>query len=58
MVPGTSFLRHGRSYLDKGNVKWDQTIPGKSWFIILKMYGPLELWLNKTWRPSEIELVE
>ena len=37
---------------------WIQTIPGKSWFIILRMYGPLEPWLNKTWRPSELELVE
>ncbi|MGB3365788.1 MAG: DUF1254 domain-containing protein [Thermodesulfobacteriota bacterium] len=37
---------------------WLQTIPGKSWFIILRMYGPLEPWLNQTWRPGEIELVE
>jgi hypothetical protein len=37
---------------------WIQTIPGKSWFIILRIYGPLEPWLNKTWRPSELELVE
>ncbi len=37
---------------------WLETIPGKSWFTILRMYGPLEPWLNKTWRPSEIELVE
>ncbi len=37
---------------------WIQTIPGKSWFIILRMYGPLEPWLNKTWVPGEIELVE
>jgi hypothetical protein len=36
---------------------WLQTVPGKSWFVILRMYGPLEPWLNKTWRPSEIELV-
>jgi hypothetical protein len=34
---------------------WLQTVPGKSWFVILRMYGPLEPWLNKTWRPSEIE---
>ncbi len=33
---------------------WLQTIPGKSWFTILRMYGPLEPWLEKTWRPSEI----
>ena len=37
---------------------WIQTIPGKSWFIILRMYGPLELWLDQTWRPSELELVK
>ncbi|MFH1342180.1 MAG: DUF1254 domain-containing protein [Pseudomonadota bacterium] len=35
---------------------WMKTIPGKSWFAILRMYGPLEPWINKTWRPSEIEL--
>jgi hypothetical protein len=34
---------------------WLQTVPGKSWFVILRMYGPLEPWLNKTWRPGEIE---
>ncbi|TYC62962.1 DUF1254 domain-containing protein [Marinobacter sp. BW6] len=36
---------------------WLQTVPGKSWFTILRMYGPLEPWINKTWRPGEIELV-
>ena len=35
---------------------WLQTIPGKSWFTILRMYGPLEPWIQKTWRPSDIEL--
>lgn len=37
---------------------WVQTVPGKSWFTILRMYGPLEPWINKTWRPSEIELTQ
>jgi hypothetical protein len=37
---------------------WLQTIPGKSWFVALRMYGPLEPWLNQTWRPGEIELEE
>ncbi len=37
---------------------WLQTVPGKSWFTILRMYGPLEPWINKSWRPGEIELVE
>lgn len=37
---------------------WLETVPGKSWFTILRMYGPLEPWIEKTWRPSEIELVK
>jgi hypothetical protein len=37
---------------------WLQTIPGKSWFVGFRMYGPMEAWLDKTWRPSEIELVK
>ena len=36
---------------------WLQTIPGKSWFVALRMYGPLEPWIDKTWRPSEVELM-
>lgn len=37
---------------------WIQTIPGKGWFMILRLYGPLEPWFDKTWRPDPIELVE
>jgi hypothetical protein len=37
---------------------WVQSIPEKSWFIILRAYGPLEPWLDQTWRPSELELVQ
>ena len=37
---------------------WTQTVPGKGWFAILRLYGPLEPWFDKTWRPGEIELVK
>ena len=37
---------------------WIQTIPGKGWFIMLRLYGPLEPWFDKTWRPGEIELTK
>jgi hypothetical protein len=37
---------------------WIQTIPGKGWFTILRLYGPLEPWFDKTWRPGEIELIK
>jgi hypothetical protein len=36
---------------------WIETIPGKGWFMILRLYGPLEPWFDKSWRPGEIELV-
>jgi hypothetical protein len=34
---------------------WVQTVPGKGWNIILRLYGPLEVWFDKNWRPGEIE---
>lgn len=36
---------------------WVQTVPGKGWWVGLRLYGPLEPWFDKTWRPSEIELL-
>ncbi len=37
---------------------WIQTVPGKGWNTILRLYGPLEPWFNKTWRPGEIDEVK
>jgi hypothetical protein len=39
----------------RGN--WIQTMPGKGWFTILRLYSPLEPFFTKEWRPSEVELV-
>ncbi len=36
---------------------WIQTLPEKGWFVVLRLYGPLEPWFEKTWRPGEIEPV-
>ncbi len=36
---------------------WLETVPGKSWFVVLRMYGPEQPWIDKTWRPGEIERV-
>ena len=40
----------------RGN--WIQTTPGKGWFTILRLYSPLESFFDKSWRPTEIELVK
>lgn len=37
---------------------WIQTIPGKGWFTLFRLYGPLKPWFDKTWRPGEIEEVK
>lgn len=34
---------------------WIETVAGKSWFMLLRLYGPLDAWFDKTWRPGEIE---
>jgi hypothetical protein len=40
----------------RGN--WIQTMPGKGWFTLLRLYSPLESFFTKEWRLSEIELVQ
>jgi len=37
---------------------WVQTVPGKSWNTLLRLYGPLEPFFDKSWRQSEFELVD
>jgi hypothetical protein len=37
---------------------WVQTIPGKSFNVMLRLYGPLEPWFDKTWKPGDFTLVE
>ena len=41
-----------------GNVNWIQTVPGKGWNMLWRIYGPLQAWYDKKWRPSEIEMVK
>ncbi len=37
---------------------WIQTMPGKGWNVLLRLYGPLQPWFDKTWMPGDLELVE
>jgi hypothetical protein len=37
---------------------WIQTIPGKNWYLKLRLYYPMESWYNNTWKPGEIEEVK
>ncbi len=36
---------------------WVQTMPGKGWNTLLRLYAPLEPWFDKTWKPCDFEVV-
>ena len=36
---------------------WIQTMPGKGYSVLLRLYGPLAPWFDKTWKPGDFELV-
>lgn len=40
---------------DEGN--WVQTMPGKSYFVFMRLYGPLDPWFDKTWKPGDLQRV-
>jgi hypothetical protein len=37
---------------------WLATVPGKGYFAILRLYGPTEAALDKSWKPGDIEKVK
>lgn len=36
---------------------WIQSVPGKGWNTIFRLYGPLEPWFDDEWYPSDASLV-
>jgi hypothetical protein len=37
---------------------WLRTLPGKGFFVILRLYGPTKAFFDQRWKPSDIERVE
>ena len=52
---GSTDIYFGPDAPDGKEHNWIQTIPGKGWFPILRLYSPLQPFFDKSWRPSEIE---
>lgn len=48
----------GPSAPEGHEANWLQTIPGKGWNVLLRLYGPGEAWFDKTWKPGEFEVVQ
>ena len=34
---------------------WVQTMPGKGWNALLRLYAPLEPWFDRSWKPGDFE---
>ncbi|HEY1105757.1 MAG TPA: DUF1254 domain-containing protein, partial [Agromyces sp.] len=68
-LPSRNSKRDALTYNDDGSVdivfgpeepaelasNWVQTVPGKGWFVLLRLYGPLETWFDGSWKPGDIE---
>jgi len=52
---GSTDLYFGPTAPEGKENNWLQTVPGKGWWTILRLYNPLQPFFDKTWRPSEIE---
>ena len=54
---GAAMARCRRSRNGKeGN--WLATVPGKGYFAIIRLYGPTEAAIDKSWKPGDIEKVK
>lgn len=42
---------------DGHEANWIQTVPGKGWFAIFRMYGPLEPWFDGSWKLEDFERI-
>jgi len=37
---------------------WLRTVPGKDYFVILRLYGPMEAAIDRSWKPGDLEPVK
>ena len=54
---GSYTVYFGPAAPDGHESNWIQTIPNKSYSVLLRLYGPLEPWFDKSWKPGDFKLV-
>jgi hypothetical protein len=52
---GSVDIRFGPAAAKEKAVNWLQTIPGKEWYIVLRIYNAPEACLARGWNPGDIE---
>jgi len=55
---GSTDLYFGPKAPEGKQGNWLATVPGKAYFVILRLYGPAESAIDKSWKPSDITLVK
>jgi len=55
---GSTDLYFGPRTPQGKEANWLATVPSKGYFAILRLYGPTEEAINKSWKPADIEKVK
>jgi hypothetical protein len=55
---GTVDLYFGPKAPEGKEANWIQTVPGKAWVVLFRVYGPLQPWFDKTWQLNDFELIK
>ena len=55
---GSVDLYFGPTAPEGKEINWIQTVPDKAWFVLFRLYGPLQPWFDKTWQLNDFELVK
>jgi len=54
---GSTDLYFGPKAPEGKQGNWLETVPGKAYFVILRLYGPAESAIDKSWKPGDIKVV-
>ena len=55
---GSIDLYYGQTAPAGKEKNWQQTVSGRGFFAILRLYGPTEAAFTKNWKPGDIEKVK
>ena len=47
----------GEYILEGFKNNWIQTVPGKGWNVLFRLYGPLEPWFDKSWKLPDPQII-
>ena len=57
-LDGTTELWFGPTAPAGREANWLRTVPGKGYFIVLRLYGPTEASFDKSWKPGDLQRLD